>query len=140
MKRLLILFMVLVPVRTIAQRNQTIRGTVVDAETKQPLVGATVFVQLEELIGTSTDIDGKYELENVPVGRIEVKCTYIGYEPWSSGLITLSSGKEMTIDIALEESVHMTEEVTVTATQDGRTRNEMMTVSARSFSIQETQR
>lgn len=140
MKRVALLLFMLLPMLAIAQRNQTIRGTVVDAETKQPLVGAAVFVETPEMIGTSTDLDGKYKLENVPVGRLEVKCTYIGYEAWSSGLVTLSSGKEMTIDITLEESVHMTEEVTVTATQDGRTRNEMMTVSARSFSIKETQR
>lgn len=130
----------LMPALVLAQRNQTIKGTVVDAETKQPLVGATVFVETPEMIGASTDIDGKYHLQNVPVGRVEVKCTYIGYEPWTSGLVTLTSGKEMTIDIALEESVNMTKEVTVVATQDGRPRNEMMTVSARSFSIKETQR
>lgn len=140
MKQLITLLFCVLPVLVWGQRNQTIRGTVVDAETKQPLVGATVFVQTPEMVGTSTDVNGKYRLENIPVGRLEVKCTYIGYEPWSSGLVTLSSGKEMTIDIALAESVHMTEEVTVVATQDGRTRNEMMTVSARSFSIKETQR
>ncbi|MBI1287737.1 MAG: TonB-dependent receptor plug domain-containing protein [Flavobacteriales bacterium] len=140
MKRLASILFVLVPLCVVAQRNQTIKGTVVDAETKQPLVGATVFVETPEMIGASTDIDGKYHLQNVPVGRVEVKCTYIGYEPWTSGLVTLTSGKEMTIDIALEESVNMTKEVTVVATQDGRPRNEMMTVSARSFSIKETQR
>lgn len=124
----------------LAQRTQTIKGTVVDGETKQPLVGATVFVQLEELIGASTDIDGKFKLENVPVGRIEVKCSYIGYEPWSSGLTTLTSGKELTLNISLEENVHVKEEVKVVATKDGETRNEMMTISSRSFSIKETQR
>jgi hypothetical protein len=140
MKRLLLFSFLLISVSAFAQRNQTIRGTVVDAETKQPLIGAAVYVQLEEMIGASTDLDGKFTLENVPVGRVEVKCTYIGYGPWSSGLITLSSGKEITIDISMEESVNMTEEVKVVATQDGQTRNEMMTVSSRSFSIKETQR
>lgn len=115
-------------------------GTVVDAETKQPLIGATVFVEVPEMIGSSTDINGKFKLLNVPVGRVEVKCTYIGYGSWSSGLITLSSGKEFVLDIALEESINMTDEVTVSATKGEETRNEMMTVSSRSFSIKETQR
>ncbi len=140
MKRSVSFLFVLLPFWVLAQRNQTIRGTVVDAETKQPLIGAAVFVQLEQMIGATTDLDGKFTLENVPVGRLEVKCTYIGYEPWSSGLITLSSGKELSLNIALEESVNMTQEVKVVATQDGQTRNEMMTVSSRSFSIKETQR
>lgn len=115
-------------------------GTVLDAETKQPLIGATVFVETPEMIGSSTDINGKFKLLNVPVGRVEVKCTYIGYGSWSSGLITLSSGKEFILQIALEESINMTEEVTISATKGEETRNEMMTVSSRSFSIKETQR
>lgn len=140
MKRIVFLLFGLLPILAFAQRNQTIRGTVLDAETKQPLIGAAVFVQLDEMIGATTDMNGRFKLENVPVGRIEVKCTYIGYEPWSSGLITLTSGKEMTLNITMEESVEMKEEVKVVATQDGRTVNEMMTVSSRSFSIKETQR
>ena len=140
MKKLNLLLFLALPICVLAQRAQTIKGIVVDGETKQPLVGATVFVQLDELIGASTDIDGKFKLEDVPVGRIEVKCTYIGYEPWSSGLKTLTSGKELTLNIELQENVHVKEEVTVTATKDGETRNEMMTISSRSFSIKETQR
>ncbi|MCF8276350.1 MAG: TonB-dependent receptor [Flavobacteriales bacterium] len=140
MKQLIFLTALLLSFSAMAQRNQRIIGTVVDADSKQPLIGATVFVEMDGVLGSSTDIDGKFEIENVPVGRLEVKCSYIGYEPWSSGLITLSSGKEMSIDIDLSESVHMTDEVKVVATQDGQTKNEMMTISSRSFSIKETQR
>ena len=140
MRQSLVVIFLLLALSSFAQRNQTIMGTVLDAETKQPLIGATVFVETPELIGSSTDINGKFKLLNVPVGRVEVKCTYIGYGPWTSGLITLSSGKEFILQIALEESVNMTEEVTVVATQDGETRNEMLAVSSRSFSIKETQR
>ncbi len=136
----ILLGIVLVSMQGFAQRNQTIYGTVTDGETGQPLIGATVFVETPEMIGTSTDIDGKFKLLNVPVGRIEVKCTYIGYEPWSSGLITLNSGKELVLSIRLQEQVNMTEVVTIVATQDGQARNEMMAVSSRSFSIKETQR
>lgn len=140
MKRLAFFLFVLLNFSAAAQRHQTIKGTVVDAETKQPLVGATVFVETPEIIGASTDIDGKFKIEKVPVGRLEIKCTYIGYEPWTSGQITVTSGKEFVLNITLEENVHMTEEVKVVATQDGRTKNDMMTVSSRSFSIKETQR
>ena len=112
----------------------------VDTETKQPLVGATVYLETSEILGASVDVDGKFKIEKVAVGRLEVKCTYIGYEPWTSGLITITSGKEFVLQIELEENVHMTEEVKIIATQAGRTKNEMMTVSSRSFSIKETQR
>lgn len=140
MNRLAFILLLFITLNATAQRNQTIKGTVVDSESKQPLIGATVYVQLDGMIGASTDIDGKFRLENIPVGRIEVRCTYIGYESWSSGLVTLTSGKEMTLNIGLEENVHVKEEVTVIATKDGETKNEMMTISSRSFSIKETQR
>ncbi|MFT4981723.1 MAG: hypothetical protein ACI9UR_001580 [Bacteroidia bacterium] len=140
MQRLIFLFFIFLSVSSFAQRNQTIKGTVVDAETKQPLVGATVYVETPEILGASVNVNGKFKIENVAVGRLEVKCTYIGYEPWTSGLITITSGKEFVLQIELEENVHMTEEVKVVATQADRTKNEMMTVSSRSFSIKETQR
>lgn len=140
MKQLIAYLLLFVSLSASAQRNQTITGTVLDAETRQPLIGAAVFVETPELIGATTDLDGRFAIINVPVGRIEVKCTYLGYEPWTSGLVTLTSGKEMSFPITMVESVHVTEEVTVVATQDGNTRNEMMTVSSRSFSIKETQR
>lgn len=140
MKQSLFFVFLLMTISSFAQRNQTIMGTVLDAETKQPLIGATVFVETPEMIGSSTDLNGKFKLLNVPVGRVEIKCTYIGYEPWTSGFVTLSSGKEFVLQITLAESVNMTEEVTVAATQEGETRNEMMAVSSRSFSIKETQR
>lgn len=140
MKNLLIFLALSASLSAFAQRVQTVKGTVVDAESNQPLIGATVYIQLDEMYGASTDIDGKFRLENVPVGRVEVKCSFIGYEPWSSGLVTLTSGKELTINVGLVENIHVKEEVTVVATKDGETKNEMMTISSRSFSIKETQR
>lgn len=140
MRKLLLFVALSIPFSAFAQRVQSVKGTVVDAESKQPLIGATVYIQLDEMYGTSTDIDGRFRLENVPVGRIEVKCSFIGYEPWSSGLVTLTSGKEMTVNVGLVENIHVKEEVTVVATKDGETKNEMMTISSRSFSIKETQR
>lgn len=90
-----------------AQKTQLIKGNVIDAETNQPLIGASVFVESPELIGASTDLDGRFRLENVPVGRLEVKCTYIGYEAWTSGLISLTSGKELVVHIGLQGSVNI---------------------------------
>ncbi|MGB1317714.1 MAG: carboxypeptidase regulatory-like domain-containing protein, partial [Flavobacteriales bacterium] len=105
MKQLYFVLFLFLSLSSLAQRNQTIKGTVVDAETKQPLVGATVFVETPEIVGASVDVNGKFKIENVAVGRLEVKATYIGYEPWSSGLITITSGKEFVLQIALEENV-----------------------------------
>ena len=129
-----------VPFCSLAQSTQTIKGTVLDAETKQPLIGASVFVEVPEMKGTVTDVDGRFRLNGVPIGRVEVKCTFIGYEPWASGFITLNSAKETVLQIELQMALNQQAEVTVVATQDGQARHEMMAVSSRSFSINEANR
>jgi len=50
--------------------TQTIKGTVIDKDSEMPLIGANVFItSTTEMMGTSTDIDGNFRIENVPIGR-----------------------------------------------------------------------
>jgi hypothetical protein len=50
--------------------TQTIRGSVSDEITGYPLIGAYVIVlNSEPRIGSVTDINGKFEIKKVPVGR-----------------------------------------------------------------------
>lgn len=62
-----------------AQDRQEISGTVIDAETEEPLPGANVEV-VGEPIGTSTNVDGEYEL-SVPVEVEALRFSFVGYEP-----------------------------------------------------------
>ncbi|MCF8258886.1 MAG: carboxypeptidase-like regulatory domain-containing protein [Flavobacteriales bacterium] len=140
MRVVILILGLLIPAPLFAQGIQTIRGTVLDAESKQPLIGASVFVETPSLIGVTTDVDGRFRLDKVPLGRVEVKCSFIGYEPWSSGLITLSSGKETVLQIELATAINQQTEVTIVGTQDGQANHEMMAVSSRSFSINEANR
>jgi len=47
--------------------NQTIRGQVVDTETQSPLPGVTVVLNTNPLIGTITDVDGRFILNEVVI-------------------------------------------------------------------------
>lgn len=123
-----------------AQNTSTIKGRVIDAENAQAIVGATIIVEVPELKGTSTDIDGFFRLEDIPTGKVIVKCSYIGYEPFESSPLSLTTGKEMEITITLTEQVQKTDEVVVMGNANGRVKNESMTVSSKSFDIKETQR
>jgi hypothetical protein len=121
---------------------QTIRGTVLDKESKTPLTGAEVAVlTTEPLIGTTTDLDGYFKIEKVPVGRHTLRVTYLGYEPLTLPNLLLTSGKELVLNLELVESTIHLEAATVVAKHDKtKTLNEMATVSARSFSVEETSR
>ena len=124
------------------QHTQTIRGQVIDKDTQMPLIGATIAVQDNgDLNGTVTDFDGNFKLENVPVGRRDIAISYLGYEPIVLNSIMVTSGKELVLNIDMIESAVAMQEVVVKAELDkAETLNEMATVSARSFSVEETGR
>ena len=122
--------------------RQTIRGTVYDAQTQAPLAGATVIlVDSDPLVGTTTDQNGNFRLERIPVGKRQIKVTYIGYSPWISDVINLSSGKESVLAINLHEMVITASEVEIKGNyRKYEAINKMASVSIRSFSVDETNR
>jgi len=123
------------------QLTQTIRGTVVDKDSRQPLPGATVVITNREgHKGTSTDIDGNFRLKNVRVGRVDLEVSYVGYQSQFLRNLILKSGKELVLTIELEENVQNIDEVVVRAYRKDQPRNEMAKVSARSFTIEETEK
>ncbi|MFN2428564.1 MAG: carboxypeptidase-like regulatory domain-containing protein [Cryomorphaceae bacterium] len=122
--------------------TQTIRGKVTDQDTKQALISVNVVIpDRENFTGTTTDMDGSFRLENIPVGRVTLRFSFIGYKPVELQNLDLTTGKELVLEIEMTESVSQLNEVTIKATEGGdRVLNEMATVSARSFSVEESQR
>lgn len=86
-------------------QNRTVRGTVTDAS-GEPLIGVTVQVQGTSS-GTVTDLDGKFELENVPANAV-LDFSYVGMQPQSVAV----NGRS-TIDITMREDVAALDEIVV---------------------------
>ncbi|MCU0340341.1 MAG: TonB-dependent receptor [Spirosomaceae bacterium] len=119
--------------------TQTIRGTVLDKNIQTPIIGAAVTL-LGQSQGTTTDAEGNFRLEKVPIGRQSLKISYVGYKE-SSLTIQVNAGKEVVLNVGIEEDVKQLSEVTVKApVVKDRPLNDMATVSARTFSVEETQR
>lgn len=143
MKHLLILpILFLTCTCLLAQPLQTIRGQVADKETKMPLAGATVvLLHSEPLKGAMTDKDGNFRIEKVALGRQAVQVTFMGYKPAIFQEIILNSVKEAVLDVELEENVIVGAEVEVrAASRKDETINRMAAVSARSFTVEETEK
>jgi hypothetical protein len=121
---------------------QIIRGTVIDKDTRELLIGATVSIKdANPSMGTVTDIDGKFALPAVPTGRLQVQCAYIGYSTWLSDPFILNSAREQTLAIELTQESVSGNEVVISAKKFGNEPlNEVSILSARSFSVDETQR
>ena len=125
----------------VAQSSQTVKGTIIDKQSEMPLIGATVQLIGEQSLGTVTDIDGYFSMPNVPLGRQTFQIGYLGYLPMTLPNIEVTAGKEIVIEIALEESVEKLEEVVVIAdAQKDKAQNELATISARTFSMEEVVR
>ncbi len=122
--------------------TQNLKGKVIDQQTKYPLVGVTVVVlSTSPLKGSTTDADGDFKIPQVPTGRHTIKISYLGYAELTLPNILVTAGKEYVLNVELEEQVNQEKEVIVVAEKDKtRPNNEMATISARSFTIEETNR
>ena len=136
-----LLTIVIFPIFLFAQ-TQTVKGTVIDQQSEIPLIGATIeLISNTSLTGVITDIDGRFRLENVPVGRQVFRISYLGYNTVTLPNIVVTSGKEVILDILMEESVVQMDEIVVTAeVEKDKANNEMATISAINFSLEEVTR
>ena len=137
------ILLLILPVMAYGQdMTQTLRGKVVDRYTELPLPGATIVViDTDPLRGTATDGNGSFRIEDLALGRISVKVSMVGYQPAIMNNLLLVSGRELVMDIRLEEQVYALEDVVVRPDmRKDRAINEMAVVSARAFTIDETER
>ena len=144
MRRLAIVLAIILASLSIGQtqNTQTIKGTIIDQQSEMPLIGATIqLVDVTQNIGTITDIDGYFVLPAIPLGRHTLQVGYLGYNGLTLPNIEVTAGKEVVLDIALEEAIEKLDEVVVTAdVAKDKTQNELATISARTFSLEEVNR
>jgi len=127
---------------SLAQSAQTIRGRVVDDISKEPLIGVSIAIK-DANVGTVSDAEGNYRIDNIPFGRQTVVISYIGYEPQTLANIVVTAGKEVVLNVSLTEQVNTLDEVVITSSssQDKTaTNNELAISSARSFNVDDTKR
>lgn len=145
MKRIVyLIIMSVIAVITIGQENytQVIRGKVIDADTKNALPGANVVVRNSDpLIGTTTDADGYFFLEDVPVGRAALEVSFVGYHTKVLDNLFISAAKEMVLEVPLRGKAILMEEIEIRAEADKKEPvNKMASASARMFTVEESQR
>ncbi|WP_242083393.1 TonB-dependent receptor [Aestuariivivens sediminis] len=122
--------------------TQTVKGTVKDLTTGEPTIGANmVLIDSEPLIGTIVDFEGNFIMEDVPVGRQSFKVSMLGYETLLINDILVSSGKQVVLNIELQEQVtNLAEVMLVPKRQRDKPINKLASVSSRQFTVEETNR
>jgi len=139
---ILLLLLLGVVSATAQDLTQTVRGVVTDADTRMPIIGVEVILMNSEpLRGDVTDENGRFRLEHIPVGRIDLQLSYLGYERTLAPNIVVNAGKETLLELSMQEATTDLEEVVVTAfLGNGEPINPMALVSTRSISIEEMNR
>lgn len=143
MKNLFLVSLIFFPSFTWGQSlTQTVKGRVVDKESKAPLVGAIVRLASDTSFktATQTDEEGYFRLENIAIGRRDFAISYVGYKAITLPDVVVSSAKEVVLNIELEEALNETQEVVITHTDKAGTLNDMSSVSSRMFRVEETER
>ena len=86
-----------------AQSTSSIRGSVIDKDTQNPLVGANVFIENSGL-GATTDKEGRFVIQSVSDGIYILMCSYIGYEKESITL-TLLNGQSPSVEFRITATI-----------------------------------
>lgn len=137
MKKILIILLYFTVQGAIAQTG-AVRGRVTDNITEQPLEGATVIFVADSTINATTDADGRYRLDKLPVGRVSLSIVYVGYEAVILTNIDVISGKDVPADARLAESYNKLDEVVISSgPAKDRALNKLAAVSARQVSVEE---
>lgn len=122
--------------------TQTVKGKVIDEDSKTPLIGVNIILKNSDpIVGVTTDIDGNFKIRNVPIGRQSFIVSYIGYENVFINEVLVETGKELVLNISMPESIEELDAVVVIA-KDNKTvpLNKMATVSATQITVESTSR
>ena len=123
-----------------AQYKQQLRGTVMDMILQKPLPGATVTIASLNYT-TVTDEEGLFRFKDMPIGSYRITITYSGFKEATLENIAINSGKETVLNIPMEALVKTEAEVLIKANRKrNKPLNDMSAVSARAFTVEETQK
>jgi hypothetical protein len=119
------------------ENNLNVYGKVIDKITKQPLTGANVLV-VNTNYGASTNLEGKFEIKNMPPGEYQLRASIIGYRSITKADVMIMGGFVQEVIFELEEEAVELEDVVVQSDYFETSRLDV--VSTRGFNNEEIRR
>ena len=96
-----------------------IKGKVIDKVTKEPLIGATVYLENTKY-ATAVNLDGTFALKHIPAGKYELEVKFVGYKKSEEiEVVVGSEGEEKVIDFSLESTATQIGEVKINGKNNG---------------------
>lgn len=110
----ILLFTLFLSVGATCAQAGTIKGTIIDASTKEPLIGATVLL-VGTSIGAATDLDGNYTINNVNTGNHSLSVSYIAFKSITKSDVIINASKETVVNFEMQPDDYALEQVEVVA-------------------------
>jgi outer membrane receptor protein involved in Fe transport len=88
----------------LAANTGTVNGRVMDRQTGEPLIGASVIVDGTEL-GNATDLNGQYQIINIPPGKYNMTASYTGYNDQRVTDVLIVQDNVVSVDFKLAATV-----------------------------------
>jgi TonB-dependent receptor len=101
-----------------AQSSRTIRGKVVDMKTKEPLPGASISIKGNST-GASTNLKGEFVLDLVPLEKVELVVSYLGYEDKTLE-VDKADSKVLSIEMSPGNTKNLKEVVVIGSNREGQ--------------------
>ena len=112
---LTLIFCLFAAMASMAQSTGTIEGRVVDSQSMEALAGVNLMLS-GTTYGAATDVNGEFEISGIPEGTYMLRATYLGFQQYEQE-VEVSAGQTLTVDIQLEETTLMSEELVVTGSR-----------------------
>lgn len=116
-------------------QDGTVSGNIIDAETGEELIGATVQVEGTSK-GTVTDISGNYQFSLSP-GSYTLVFSYVSYASQAVQGIEVKSGEVSRLDVALKSDDVQLQEVVVQAEQLNNNEVALLKLQQKSLAVQD---
>lgn len=112
-KYLLLAIFIFIPNYFVAQDLGKIIGKVVDANSGESIIGANIIIENSNF-GAASDLDGNYEIKNIPAGKYSLVVSYLSYSKTRINDIEIIPSKTTLINVSLKpEAIEFNEEVLV---------------------------
>jgi len=114
MRRYIIVLLFVMMGFFVSAQNGIVKGKVVDVTNNEPIPFVNVVV-IGTTVGTTSDLDGNFQIFGLKPGFIRLTASFIGYKSAISGEVEVSNANVANIAISMESSETEISEVTVTA-------------------------
>ncbi len=112
----------------------TIRGMITDISTGEALIGANVILK-GTTIGSITDLDGLYSIENIEEGTYSLEVSYLSYRTQYIEQVIVRANEVTLVNTALEEESSQLEEVVIVASIANNNVNALYAMQQKSANV-----